>query len=92
MRLIDADELDNMGYELHRTYREDANTIVYEVKKIGEIPTIEAEPVRHGRWIKTDKHDIYYQPGYKCSVCKILTTCHGRYCPNCGARMEKSSK
>ena len=43
---------------------------------------------KKGKWIETDKHDIYYQPGYKCSVCGILTTCHGDYCPNCGADMR----
>lgn len=44
MRPIDADYLENMGYELHRTYQQDANTMVYEVKKIADVPTIEAEP------------------------------------------------
>ena len=43
---------------------------------------------KKGKWIKTDKHDIYYQPGYECSVCGVLTTCHGNYCPNCGADMR----
>ena len=43
MRLIDADALENMGYELHRTYQQDANTMVYEVKKIADVPTIEVE-------------------------------------------------
>ena len=48
-----------------------------------------AQPERKkGKWIKTDKHDIYYQPGYKCSACGVLTTCHGGYCPNCGADMR----
>ena len=47
MRPIDADALENMGYELHRTYRKDANTMVYEVKKIADVPTIEAGP----KWI-----------------------------------------
>lgn len=44
MRPIDADVLENMGYELHRTYQQDANTMVYEVKKISDLPTIEVEP------------------------------------------------
>lgn len=50
---------------------------------------LESEPERKtGKWIKTDKHDIYYQLGYECSVCGVLTTCHGNYCPNCGADMR----
>lgn len=93
MRPIDADVLENMGYELHRTYRKDATTMVYEVKKIADVPTIEAEPVRRGRWI----HDGYdFQHGndwIHCSECgkrginvpADLTN----YCPNCGARMEE---
>ena len=36
MRPIDADVLENMGYELHRTYQQDANTMVYEMKKIAD--------------------------------------------------------
>lgn len=55
---------------------------------IDEQPTIEPER-KKGKWIETDKHDIYYQPGYKCSVCGVLTTCHGDYCPNCGADMRE---
>ena len=51
-----------------------------------------AQPERKkGKWIETDKHDIYYQPGYKCSVCGVLTTCHGDYCPNCGADMREKN-
>ena len=55
-----------------------------------EQPTIEAEPVKHGKWeegstsIRT-----------KCSNCKkeyfnttILEIRKSNYCPNCGARMD----
>lgn len=49
-------------------------------------PTIEAEPVMHGKWITEGKHP--FSP--ECSVCHK----HGvqfapvNYCPNCGARMD----
>lgn len=90
MRLIDADELyvEVLSWENCYNGFSDTYDKARIIDTIDEQPTIEAEPVRRGRWIKTDKHDIYYQPGYKCSVCKILTTCHGSYCPNCGAKME----
>ena len=45
-----------------------------------ELPTTDAEPVRHGKWI--DEH---------CSECGEYVY-HGdtrNYCPNCGARMNK---
>ena len=46
------------------------------------MPTIEAEPVRHGRWI--------YKPaeGTACSMCGEMTICEYKFCPNCGARMD----
>lgn len=58
-----------------------------------EVPTIEAEPVKHGRWIKL------YFGNYKCSECGDWW--HGddnevvesfKFCPNCGAKMEEVEK
>lgn len=82
MRPIDADYLENMGYELHRTYRQDANTMVYEVKKITDVPTMEAEPVRRGHW------ETVYKGVICCSVCGHCGN-ETNYCPTCGARMEE---
>ena len=54
--------------------------------------TIEAEPVRHGRWILERKPDG--KPYcFHCSVCDddfhyIGITVAYDYCPNCGAKME----
>lgn len=52
---------------------------------IADAPTIEAEPVVHGRWI----HDINNL--YGCSECmEREAMSHKRlkpYCPNCGAKM-----
>lgn len=58
-------------------------------KAIDAVPAADVVERKTGKWIKTDKHDIYYQSGYECSICGVLTTCHGNYCPNCGARMER---
>ena len=89
MRPIDADVLENMGYELHRTYQQDANTMVYEVKKIADVPTIEAEPVRRGRWVEGSGM-------FMCSVCHDVWSTENEemikgfnYCPWCGAKMEE---
>ena len=46
-RLIDADELIKDGYVLHRTYQQDEKTMVYENKRIEDIPTAQPEP----KWI-----------------------------------------
>lgn len=47
MRLIDADALVKDGYVLHRTYQQDEKTMVYETKRIEDIPTAQIEP----KWI-----------------------------------------
>lgn len=53
---------------------------------IARFPTIEAELVRHGRWIEAEKGVF---PSYcgKCSECG-KTRIRENYCPNCGAKMD----
>lgn len=63
----------------------------FAVKSIlTEIPTIDAVPVVHGRWIETSE-------GTFCSECnknpipvEHYNVCNftGAYCPNCGAKMD----
>lgn len=53
------------------------------LKIIDNAPTIDAEPVRHGRWIKDD----YYRR-WSCSECGALVRHNcSDYC-NCGAKMD----
>lgn len=56
-------------------------------------PTVDAEPVRHGRWVRLDMH--IGEPDFKCTVCNTsvhVPTCMGEpmyeYCPVCGAVMD----
>jgi hypothetical protein len=46
-----------------------------------QTPTIDAEPVKHGRWIKHEGYD-------ECNLCHTKTMFGHNYCPNCGAKME----
>ena len=49
---------------------------------------VEAEPVRHGYWMCGDYYDI----GDVCSECDWdsgMVNPTLRYCPNCGAKMDK---
>ena len=61
-------------------------------KCIYEAPKVEAEPVRHGRWIvHTTWHGMFGLIHSECSECKFdrngdLST--WKFCPNCGARMD----
>jgi hypothetical protein len=50
-----------------------------------QTPTIEAEPVRHGKWINQD--DTYTR--WYCSECKSRNhPGHENFCPNCGTKMD----
>ena len=52
------------------------------------MPTIEAEPVRHGRWIKLPES---WQADYECSECGTgIGKIKPPYCALCGARMDMS--
>ena len=84
-RLIDADSLEREGWTLQRTYQKDENTMIYEVKKPSEMPTIEP---KKGKWLCSDD---MYESGI-CSVCKWDTgepydNCKKwfKFCPNCGS-------
>ena len=49
-------------------------------------PTVDAQPVRHGRWIEPYPYDIW--DCYECSCCKEKFDKITNYCPNCGAKMD----
>lgn len=97
MRLIDADALDNIVLRLN----EEGRTVTRSEYKtldsiIFEFPTIEAEPVRRGRWREIKSNDWSGGGAYVCSVCGYGYSWAGyheanefTYCPNCGARMEE---
>lgn len=63
---------------------------------LDDAPTVDAEPVRHGKWIKSDypQHDddsLYVYYNYHCSKCEGMADDRRwlpRYCPNCGAKMD----
>ena len=60
---------------------------------IDKLPTIEAEPVKHGKW---ERHTNFAGNYYTCTVCKNVARempeCMGEpiyeFCPYCGARMD----
>lgn len=84
MRPIDADELKR--YMCNKCG--ERSTCEYQgygcstLADIDEQPTIEAEPVKHGRWM---------YPFY-CSECTFVPYYSSDityyYCPNCGAKMD----
>lgn len=99
MRLIDKDALaDNIAvlFERNQTLIDEWLMDCVE-DEITDAPTIDAEPVRHGRWIKQKCEDTEGTTidGWECSVCGegfVWRTEEDinleKYCYNCGAKME----
>ena len=91
-RLIDADafrrEIDT--YPPFDKETQDSNAMANLAKDIllvalNNMPTVDAEPVRHGKWIEYPIADGMNQ----CSACGVLRFGESNYCPNCGARMDE---
>lgn len=55
-------------------------------------PGVDAEPVRHGRWIQVIAVPSYHYCSYCKSTHKMTMSCNKyvllKYCPNCGAKMD----
>ena len=93
MRMIDADETvkiikkyDDRGLALDEVTRITDGI----AKEIEAMPTVDAEPVRHGKWIEivVAETDTSRLINWECSECAIVVDHNtDNYCPNCGARM-----
>ena len=84
-RYIDADALIGALHN-HAFLEGDDRSICYNI--IQKQPTIDAEPVRHGKWELAED-------GWYCSACELYPPfdCDPEekgipYCPYCGARMD----
>ena len=85
MRLIDADSLIN-DREFFIVIGAGDN-ICIDIADIAKAPTIEAKPVKHGRW-KLDLSPYDHTWAYKCTACNGFVNDKTSYCPNCGAKMD----
>lgn len=93
MRMIDADALrDKLQNEIDKAtppYDDVIGSMRCGVRLARNIvedePTVDAEPVRHGKWIEYPISDGMNQ----CSECGVLRFGCSNYCPNCGARMDE---
>ena len=82
MRLIDADSIPWLVEGV-------GDIPVITKEEINAMPTVEAVPVRHGKWELA-------KDGWYCSACELYPPfdCDPEekgipYCPNCGARMDE---
>lgn len=87
MRLIDADALREIWLASDDFDNDTINAVLYS---IDEAPTMDAEPVRHGRWIKDGDFLICLNCESEIDIKNSLgTENHKNYCPNCGAKMDE---
>lgn len=107
MRPIDADALKNHLEDLrsytilgekHPYYSGETNALSVVIQNIENAPTVDAVPVKHGRWVKmTGMMPPECRGHYECSECRWhirgpRDSCRKEeeqsYCPNCGAKMD----
>ncbi|MBR6987180.1 MAG: hypothetical protein IKH82_03835 [Clostridiales bacterium] len=99
MRLIDKKELKEWieswftKNKYYHPYSKSNNIPIDELYDILEqLPTIDAEPVRHGKWIFTNKPNIYGGTSIKCSECgyegMVAHVEDHHYCWVCGSRND----
>lgn len=85
MRLIDADALMSQAFSTRQGY----DAVL--VDDIVNAPTVDAEPVRHGRWseqaIRTTSRGVD-EIGYYCLECGYFESYTAKYCAGCGAKMD----
>lgn len=90
MRLVDADEV----YKVLTDYYHHKTETQHEALKeaLSKVPTVDAEPVKHGHWINANEGLWNTVEVLKCSVCGEMDNrmdWSDSYCPNCGRKMDE---
>ena len=89
MELIDRDELIEI---INYTFSKPPFSRKTIKRMIDMARTVDAVPVKHGKWIHEVRYTIdslhSYQQ-YRCSKCGMTYITNTNYCPECGARMDE---
>lgn len=88
-RLIDADELTMAVFkkaidDVFMGGNTDMHKLLISI--VAHQPTIDAMPVRHGRWLYSC---VYGKVEWVCNQCEQDANTKTKYCPHCGARMDE---
>lgn len=76
--LLESNMYGNTAPITHRTYAENL---------IQKAPSVDAEPVVHGYWVK---HKFLGHGKWVCSECQMLGSPQWKRCPVCEAKMDKN--
>lgn len=83
MRLIDADALKEKLQEQQKYgSTSDSRGRAKAIVEVIHAPTIEANPMKRGRWKRLSQFCL------ECSCCADISDCLTNYCSECGAKME----
>ena len=94
VRLIDANALHSKIMKDNDNDLSRKENIAQILLRIETAPTIEAEPVKHGRWIFVGEGtmpDGWTYRKYKCSECDFVTVEAKNFCQNCGVKMNEDN-
>ena len=87
-KYINATKLAKEGWSASRTYPQDAHTMVYETKKLTEFPGVDVHENVKAHW-KDEWLILLHASLPRCSSCGMYSPLRYKFCPNCGAQMEK---
>ena len=97
MTLIDkAALLNTIATEVHYDSERPLEMYAKLLSVVNDAPTVDAEPVRHGKWIHNKWSEMRHD--YDCSLCGCritgvdpfsLSATAYYYCPECGAKMDE---
>lgn len=86
MTLIDkAALLNRIATEVHYDSERSLEMYAKLLNEINDAPTVDAEPVRHGHWKKSQ----IYPYAVVCSRCGTVFELGTSYCGECGAKMDE---
>lgn len=93
MKLIEAEKVEKITFQ-ETMYSDPINVLTDVRDKVRALPAVDAEPVRHGKWIYSN--DFYWYTA-SCNKCghqrrtdiKADGWNQWNYCPNCGAKMDR---
>lgn len=91
MRLIDADAIPYVDLNSDMPQSKIRVYVAFK-ERIDRLPTI--DPVKHGEWEMKPDPFGFFDDIPVCSECGCTTKMREKYnyCPNCGARMERSEE
>ena len=89
LRMIRDSKLDNPYHP--SAYEATAWRVAHDcaMSCVKEAPTIDAEPVKHGRWLP---QILLGERVWDCSECKTLGSPQWKRCPICEAKMDGERK